>query len=66
VEKLLSTEEVAELLGRSPSTVRYLDMRGEGPRSFKIGRRRAYDQADVDAWIAAQKAKADADRGRVA
>lgn len=51
----LTTHEVAELLRRSPETVRYWRHVGEGPRSFKIGRRVLYDRADVEQFIAEAK-----------
>jgi excisionase family DNA binding protein len=48
----LTTREVADLLRTTPETLRYWTWRGEGPKSFKSGRRRLYARADVDAYIA--------------
>ncbi len=50
----LTLAEVAENEGISPATLRYWRHRGEGPKSFKLGRRVMYKRADVEAWIQAQ------------
>lgn len=53
--KLLTTEEVAELLQVSPELVRQWRSRGEGPRSYKLSPGRSgtvrYRREDVDAWL---------------
>jgi excisionase family DNA binding protein len=54
----LTTEELAEVCRTVPGTVRYWHHIGSGPRSVKVGRRRLYDRADVEAWLAEQKAAA--------
>lgn len=51
----LITNEVADLARTSPETVRYWRHVGKGPKSFKLGRRVLYDEADVLAWIEAQR-----------
>lgn len=51
----LTTAEFAELARTSPETVRYWRHIGKGPQSFKLGRRVLYSQADVLAWIEAQR-----------
>jgi excisionase family DNA binding protein len=56
--RFLTTEEVAELLRTSVDTVRYWQMRGTGPASCKIGRRRLYSVESVEAFIAARQAEA--------
>jgi excisionase family DNA binding protein len=48
----MTTFEVADLLRTSPATVRYWQHMGNGPASFKVGRRRLYARADVEAFIA--------------
>ena len=53
---LMSQPEVAELTRIPVETLRYLRWRGEGPRSFKLGRRVMYERADVLQWIEEQKA----------
>ena len=55
-DRLLTTGEVAELLRRSDSTVRYWHMTGFLPHGFKIGRRVMYRASDIESWIAALKA----------
>jgi excisionase family DNA binding protein len=55
----LTTQEVAEKLRVAPETVRYWTWRGEGPPSFKIGRRRLYPAEGVEAYIAAARAAGD-------
>lgn len=51
----LTTAEVGELIRRPAETLRYWRWRGEGPPSFKIGRRVLYDRDELKAWIDAQK-----------
>lgn len=58
-ESLLMIEEVSERTRVPLSTLRYYRHRGEGPRSFKIGRRVMYRQEDVDAWIGEQMRRDD-------
>jgi predicted DNA-binding transcriptional regulator AlpA len=48
---LLTTEELAARLRKSPSTIRYWRMKGIGPRGVVIGRHVLYDEAECDAWI---------------
>lgn len=50
-ERYLVTEEVADITRTSAETVRYWRHVGKGPRSFKVGRRVLYREADVQAWI---------------
>ncbi len=52
--ELMTVEEVAEELRTPAPTIRYWIHRGEGPRSFKIGRRRMFRRQDVDAWLMEQ------------
>lgn len=52
----LTTAELAAETGIPPETLRYYRWRGEGPASYKIGRRVLYDRVDVEAWIRKQKA----------
>ncbi|MFO6454077.1 MULTISPECIES: helix-turn-helix domain-containing protein [unclassified Aeromicrobium] len=54
--ELLTTEEVAKIARTTPGTVRYWFHSNRGPRSLKVGRRRLYDRADVEAWLDAAKA----------
>ncbi len=49
--RLWSTQETAEFLGLPRSTLHQLNYKGTGPRSYKVGRHRRYDPADVQAWL---------------
>jgi predicted DNA-binding transcriptional regulator AlpA len=50
-ERLWTHPETAEFLGLPPSTLHQLNHKGVGPRSFKVGKHRRYDPADVMAWL---------------
>jgi predicted DNA-binding transcriptional regulator AlpA len=52
---LITTAEAAALLRVAPETLRYWRWRGEGPRSFRVGRRVLYERDDILTWLAAQK-----------
>jgi DNA-binding transcriptional MerR regulator len=53
----LGTKDAAQYLGGvSEDTLRYWRYAGIGPGSYRLGRRCYYDVADLDAWIAQQKA----------
>lgn len=52
---ILGMPEVAERIGRSLDTLRYWRKRGEGPPSFKLGRRVVYMESDLVGWIAEQR-----------
>lgn len=53
----MTTAEIAELTRTSAETVRYWRHVGKGPRSFKVGRKRLYDEADVSEWLERAKAE---------
>ena len=55
VEKPLNVEDVADLLGVAPATLRYWRWANQGPKSYKNGKRICYDPADVRAWMAHRK-----------
>lgn len=61
-QRYLTTAEVAELCRTSPDTCRYWRHVGKGPRSFKVGRRVLYAEADVQAWLRSLRDAADGDR----
>lgn len=58
-DRLLHVDEVAELLRRSPSAVRFLIHKGTAPPSALIGGRRMFRESQVLAWIDEQFAKAE-------
>lgn len=51
----LSIRQVARRLGISSATVHRLMNRGEGPPSYRIGRRRLWRETDLIAWLEAQR-----------
>lgn len=53
--KMLTEQDVMNMTGLARGTLAYWRHAGTGPRSYKLGRRVRYDEADVIAWIAAQK-----------
>lgn len=53
----LSTAGASIYTGIPESTLRYYRHLGVGPASYRIRHRVVYDVADLDAWIAAEKAK---------
>lgn len=56
-DEYLSTEQVAQITGRSVSTIRYWRMRNVGPAGFRMGGKRiAYRRSEVEAWLVAQEA----------
>lgn len=55
--ELLTAPQVAQMLGNVPlGTLRYWRHAGEGPASFKIGRRCVWRKDVVERWIAEQEA----------
>jgi predicted DNA-binding transcriptional regulator AlpA len=51
MERLLTTQEVADLARTTPATVRYWRHCGNGPRGFKLGRKIVYREEDVTRWL---------------
>jgi prophage regulatory protein len=51
----LSSTQLEDLTGTKASTWRYWASIGEGPASFKLGRRRVWRRATVLEWLAAQE-----------
>src|SRR5436190_24232578 len=49
--QLLSVDDLAELLGVTPGTVRSLRSSREAPVATKVGRRVFFDRGDVDEWL---------------
>jgi predicted DNA-binding transcriptional regulator AlpA len=58
LERLLSTEEVAEVLGRPPRTLRQWRYLNQGPRYLKVGATVRYRAGDVEDWLRAQEREA--------
>lgn len=53
-DKLLTVEEVAEMLRKTPAALRYQIHKGTAPRSARILGRRMFRESDVNAFIDAQ------------
>jgi predicted DNA-binding transcriptional regulator AlpA len=52
IPKLLTVAQVAEILGRSEASVRWMINQGTAPKSAKIpGLGRMFRESDVIAWI---------------
>lgn len=62
--EFLRTEEFSVLTTVAPETIRYWRHIGTGPPWFKLGRRVLYRREVVEAWIAEQESKAQAQRDR--
>ena len=56
--QLLTLEETADRIRRSPSQLRWLIAAGKAPKSGLLGGRRMFRVEDVDAWIEAAFAEA--------
>lgn len=63
-QKLLTLDDVAERLRRSPAQLRWMRHNNTGPRSAKVAGRVMYREDDLNEWIEAQFA-ADAVRRQV-
>jgi len=50
-----SETDTAARMGVRPKTLANWRSLGTGPAFFKLGNRVVYDDADVDAWLAARK-----------
>jgi len=50
MEAYLTTQEVAARFRTPIETVRYWRQQGQGPASFKVGRRVLYRREDVERW----------------
>jgi predicted DNA-binding transcriptional regulator AlpA len=49
--KLLTIDEVAEMLRKSPAQLRWMRHNGTGPKSAKLGGRVMYREQDVIDWV---------------
>jgi predicted DNA-binding transcriptional regulator AlpA len=58
----LNVKEAAAYIGLSTSTMNKLRVYGTGPVYLKICRRVAYDTADLDEWLTAQRRSSTSDR----
>lgn len=56
----LALADAAAYLGYRPKTLHEFNRLGKGPRSYKVGGRRFYHLADLEAFIATGAREADA------
>lgn len=54
--EFLTLHEASNYLHIPENTLRWYRQCGSGPVSFKLGGRVTYDRADIDAWVAAERA----------
>ena len=59
----LRVQAAAKHLGLSVSTLNKLRVFGGGPVFLKLGRRVAYDVADLDDWLASKRRLSTSDNG---
>ena len=59
-DELLTISEVAAIVRAPIATMRYWRHLGNGPRSFRVGRRVVYRVADLQPWIDDQASASDA------
>ncbi|MBH5141436.1 helix-turn-helix transcriptional regulator [Rhodococcus erythropolis] len=52
----LTTAQLSGAYTIPVATLRYWRHKGDGPPSFRLGRRVVYRRADVDEWLRAQEA----------
>lgn len=50
-------DEVASIIGTSPSAVREMHKYGRGPVMYILGKRLVADEPDLARWVESQKAK---------
>lgn len=53
-DPLLTLDEISERTRKPVSTLRWYRHRGEGPKTFRLGRRVVARESDVLAWIESQ------------
>ncbi|HUE60431.1 MAG TPA: hypothetical protein VMO88_12695 [Acidimicrobiales bacterium] len=53
--EIVSARELEQLTGTKASTWRYWASIGQGPPSFKLGRRRVWKKSSVLTWLAEQE-----------
>lgn len=49
--RLWSHEEAAAYLGITRQTLHFINHKGNGPKSYRVGRYRRYRKHDIDEWL---------------
>lgn len=52
LERLLTINDLSQMLGVPVDTLYGWRHRGQGPRGYRVGRHVRYRRADVEAWLA--------------
>lgn len=55
MDRLMTTEEVADLTRVSVHTVRFWRKCGSGPPGFRLGKRVLYREQDVASWVTSRQ-----------
>ena len=55
MRRMFRTEDAANYVGLSSSTLAKLRLAGDGPQYIKIGKSVVYDPVDLDAWLASKR-----------
>lgn len=53
--RMLRTEDAANYIGLSASTLTKLRLTGGGPEYIKLGKSVVYDPSDLDAWLSSKR-----------
>lgn len=51
MERLCSTEQLAEYLNLPLATIYRMNYAGSGPRPIKVGRHLRYRESDIERWL---------------
>ena len=51
LEKMLTTQELAELCRTTPAGIANMRLRGAGPQGVRVGKRVLYPESAVAAWL---------------
>jgi len=65
VHRRLRTRAAADYIGYSESTLEKKRLTGDGPPFIRLGRAIVYDTRDLDAWLAARRARSTSEATRV-
>jgi predicted DNA-binding transcriptional regulator AlpA len=65
MDRLLTQRQTSEIVSLSERTLERLRVSGTGPRYVKLGRRVAYRQADIEAWIASRVVSSTSEAGAI-
>ena len=66
MQTLINAEDAARYLNLSTSTLAKMRLSGNTPKYIKMGRRVAYRQIDLEAWVDSQRFQSTSEYGRKA